>query len=99
MTKPLNRTREEAVLRVFPTPGTIGTDVGPVRKRRALVNPPATYALPKVKDAAGPAERSDWKGTTYVPARVSPLRPGSEDFLLCPSRIGDEYFYPLGKPT
>lgn len=70
--------------------------------REALLkkrNNPGTYANPKKAGAALPACSVNWKGTTYVPKRTLPLRPGSEDFLRCPSRIGEQYFYPLGEPT
>ena len=97
MTQPLNRSREEAILRTYPTPGTLGTDVSPVKTRAK--GKPARYSTPKKPGMALPACSATWKNTFYKPERASPLRPGSEDFLACPSRTGDKYRYPLTGET
>jgi len=90
------RTREEEVLRQFPTPGLYSSNTSP-KVSRAKVKP-AKYALPKHPDAALPACSATWKeAPDYVPQRVSPLRPGAEDFLQHPSRVNDERYYPLAK--
>lgn len=92
MTKPLTKT--EKVLKMHPSPGSNPPNkmppnkakrTAPFVKRQRAVN----EALPKTSNG--------WKDTHYVPTRQTPLRPGSEDALACPSRTNNSYFYPLTK--
>jgi hypothetical protein len=88
------RTREEAILRTYPTPGAYGRDPDSKLPKAKT----ARYANPRAEGAALPACSASWKDAPeYIPEQRTPLRPGSEDFLKLPSRTNDERYYPLTK--
>lgn len=94
MTKPKPKplTRTERVLKAYPTPGS----------QPLVPTGRASRAKPYVRRKRAENEAlsrtvGDWRKTVYKPTRVSPLRPGAEDALTHPSRVGSTYYYPLTK--
>ena len=89
MTKPLTKT--EQVLKIHPTPGAHPAKAPSTSRKKAF--------KPRVRapNEALPITSMDWRKSTYTAVRKTPMRPGAEDALACPSRSGNLYYYPLTK--